>query len=535
MLMEADRSTLYLLSDDKQELSSKVLQGTEVHEIRLRPGEGIAGWVVESGETVNITDAYVDLRFQPAVDLVSGYRTQSILCMPVHSPTGGIIGVVQVLNKIGGHFTSEDEHLLSALAGQAAVSIENAKLYHSVVAKNVELEGARRELEHKSHDLNLLFQTEAEMNESLSLDELLDRLLRRAMDLVGAKAGSIALRSSTELYFRAAAGAVGEAIKCVRMPRGEGLVGWVTEHKLPAVVNHPAEDPRHRTETANGVGYWPKNILCVPLIAEEETLGAIELLDKAVDFVETDAKLLGLIAGQASKAILLARAKEERNNQERLASIGQMLSGVLHDLRTPMTIVSGYAQLMSQEDSAKERGQYVEQILRQFQLMESMTREVLAFARGDSNILIRKVYLNKFLEDLAPNIEQEFAGKDIALELDSGYRGIAFFDEHKLLRVIHNLARNAMQAMPRGGVFRISTREEGDGVIFEFTDTGTGIPSEMEGRLFALFATAGKKEGTGLGLAMVKKIVDEHQGQIGVRSKPGEGTTFTIRLPKERA
>jgi signal transduction histidine kinase len=539
ILMEADRSTLYLFSDDGRELWSKVLQGGEVLEIRLRVGEGIAGWVAASGETVNIPDAYVDKRFQPAVDLRSGYRTRSILCMPMRNNLGSTIGVIQVLNKAGGPFTAEDEELLAALASQAAVSIENSKLYHSVVAKNVQLLEAQEALEQKSAELNILFEIEEEMNAALDLDELLDRLLKRAMDLVGAEAGSIVLRErgTGDLYFRSAAGEAGDVVKRLRVPMGEGIVGWVTAQRTPLIVNDPARDARHMGDLAGKIGFRPRNIICAPLVAETEVLGAIELLDKADErrgFDETDLKLLVLIAGQASKAIQLARAKEDRINQGRLASIGQMLSGVLHDLKTPMTIVSGYAQLMAQIDDGDQRQQYVEQILKQFDQMSAMTREVLAFARGESNVLIRKVFLHKFLEEIVAHLKHEFAGKEIALDLAADYRGAAWFDEQKMMRVVHNIARNAAQAMPAGGAFRISTHVEGDRLIFEFGDTGQGIPPEMEGRLFELFATSGKKDGTGLGLAIVKKIVDEHQGAITYRTVQGKGTTFRIAIPLDK-
>jgi signal transduction histidine kinase len=524
ILMEADRSTLYLVSDDRRELWSKVAQGGEVMHIRLKVGEGIAGWVAQSGETVNIPDAYVDRRFYPAVDLRSGYRTKSILCMPMRNNKGITIGVIQVLNKDGGPFTSEDEALLSALTGQAAVSIENSKLYQSVVQK--------------SKELHILFEIEQDVNAALDLDELLDRLLRRAMEVVSAEAGSILLRerATDELYFRSAAGEARDAIKRIRLQMGEGVAGWVAAQRQPLIVNDPANEPRHYRDLAETVAFIPRNLLCVPLFGETEVLGAIELLDKhgANGFDESDLKLLVLIAGQASKAIQLARAKEERINQSRLASIGQMLSGMLHDLKTPMTIVSGYAQLMAQIDDGEQRSQYVEQILKQFDQMAAMTREVLAFARGESNILVRKVFLHKFLAEVEAHLKHEFAGKSVAFQLDATYRGAAYFDEQKMLRVVHNIARNAAQAMPTGGTFRITSRTDSDRLLFEFADTGGGIPAAMEGRLFELFATSGKKDGTGLGLAIVKKIVDEHQGTIGYASRPGAGTTFTIALPLEK-
>src|SRR5215813_1852806 len=470
LLMEADRSTLYLVSEDGAELWSKVVQGGEVLEIRLRVGEGIAGWVAQSGETVNIPDAYNDRRFYPAVDLRSGYRTRSILCMPMEARGGERIGVIQVLNKADGPFTAEDETLLSALASQAAVAIENSKLYHSVVAKNVELLEAQLQLQQKTRELDVLFTIEREVNEAQSLGEVLDRLLRRAMEVFGARAGSILLRErgTDDLYFRSTAGEKGEHVKRMRVTIPDGIVGWVAANRSAVIANDPAGDPRHDRKLAHAVGYFPQNLICVPLVGhsleqgDAEVLGVIELLDKAdpAGFDAEDLKLLGLIAGQASRAIQLARSKEERINQSRLASIGQMLAGVLHDLKTPMTIVSGYAQLMAQIDDGEQRAAYVEQILKQFDQMAAMTREVLAFARGEVNVLIRRVYLHRFLAEVHRHLEHELAGKDVRLVMEAGYKGAAYFDEQKILRLVHNIARNAVQAMPAGGTFRVATRVE---------------------------------------------------------------------------
>src|SRR5262249_55712909 len=162
-----------------------------------------------------------------------------------------------------------------------------------------------------------------------------------------------------------------------------------------------ALDARHDAELAGRLGFKPRNIVAVPLVGADaeglpESLGAIELLSRVGrdGFDDADVKLLTLIAGHASRAIQFARAKEERLNQDRLAAIGQMLSGVLHDLKSPMTIVSGYVQLMAQTEEAETRSRYIELILKQFDHMSAMTREVLSFARGESNLLVRKVYVH---------------------------------------------------------------------------------------------------------------------------------------------
>ena len=541
LLMEADRSTLYLLSEDENTLWSRMAQGNVMNEIRLKVGEGLAGWVASSGEIINIPDAYTDDRFQPAIDQQTGYRTRSILCLPMRNHFGEIIGVVQVLNKTGGVFDKDDESLLEALASQAAVAIENTKLYQSVLAKNAALHEAQVEIQQRSVELNVLYEIEREMNGAHDLDELLERILRRAIKIMSAKAGSIALRSRRmgDLRFHTTAGEHGDRVRRHRIPMGKGIIGWVAAKGEPARVNDPEGDPRHATDFANLVGVSPSNILCAPLIHGQEVLGAIELIDKIdptsrtqkIGFDENDLKLLQLIAGQTSRAVQLALANIERENENRLATIGQMMAGVMHDLKTPMTIVQWYADLMAECSNETERQNFTHLIKRQFELMNGMTLEVLAFARGDSRLLLRHVHLSRFLPEVVKQLRHELSGQEITIDLELTYAGIATFDENKILRLIHNLARNAAQAMPEGGIFRITSSREKDTLMLSFEDDGPGIPAELQGRLFDPFTTAGKKGGTGLGLAIVKKMIDEHQGEIRCTSSPEHGTCFQVFLP----
>ena len=540
-LMDADRSTLYVMDDSRTMLWTRVLQADEIKEIRLKLGEGIAGWVARTGEAVNIEDAYQDARFQKEVDQRSGYHTRSILCTPMKDNQGQIIGVVQVLNKRGGVFTAEDEELLEALVSQTAIAIENSQLYLSVVRNNQRLLETQEKLERRMRELDLLLEVERQTSIASSLDELLDGLLARTTELIGAEAASILLmdEKTEQLYFSAALGTQGEMVKEQSVAVGEGIAGWVAAHGEPLIINDPQSDPRHNRELAARIGFFPRTLLCVPLAGQGKMLGAIELLNKLGkdQFDEDDQTLLTLVAGRVARAIELARANEEQLKQSRLASIGQMLAGLLHDLKTPMTISSGYAQLMAQSDDPEVRHQYVEQVLRQFDVMSAMTREVLDFARGESNILIRKVYLHKFIAEMEEHLRHEFSGKKISLAVRQTYKGVAFLDETKFRRVFHNIARNAAEAMPAGGTFTISVdaTPADNKLVFTFQDTGFGVPSELKGRLFEIFATAGKEEGTGLGLAIVHRIVREHEGEITYRTGPNEGTLFEITLPLTRS
>ncbi|MFN7134855.1 MAG: GAF domain-containing protein, partial [Myxococcales bacterium] len=129
-VVDADRCSLFIVDRARKELWTKVAQGTS--EIRIPLGTGIAGAVAASGEVVNIPDAYDDPRFNRSVDLATGYRTRTILCVPMRDAAGEVVGVIQALNKHGGSFTSEDEELLQALGGAAAAALENVFLHEEI-------------------------------------------------------------------------------------------------------------------------------------------------------------------------------------------------------------------------------------------------------------------------------------------------------------------------------------------------------------------------------------------------------------------
>ena len=145
-LVDGDRGTVYLLDGERKELWSRVLKGGERIEIRMPTGSGIAGYVAATGDTLNIPDAYFDTRFNPEIDKVTGYRTRSILCMPMKNRAGQIAGVFQILNKRTGTFTADDESVLEALSVHAAMAVENARLYEQErqkIAMEKDLQAAR--------------------------------------------------------------------------------------------------------------------------------------------------------------------------------------------------------------------------------------------------------------------------------------------------------------------------------------------------------------------------------------------------------
>lgn len=127
--LNADRCTIFMYDKENNELYSKVATGLDTKELRIPADKGLAGHVVQTGETINIKDAYNDKRFNPNVDKKTGYRTKTILCMPIKNFNQEIIGVFQVLNKFDEYFTPDDEDLLIAIASSAGISLENAQLF----------------------------------------------------------------------------------------------------------------------------------------------------------------------------------------------------------------------------------------------------------------------------------------------------------------------------------------------------------------------------------------------------------------------
>jgi signal transduction histidine kinase/putative methionine-R-sulfoxide reductase with GAF domain len=543
--LEADRTTLYLLDEANDELVSQIAQGSVMRAIRLKIGHGIAGQVARTGKPLHVPNAYEDPRFNPEWDLLSGYRTRSILAAPMKNHLGRTIGVVQVLNKTRGDFTEDDADILAALATQAAVSIDNSRLFMSVTQKNIQLLDTKVQLEHRVRDLKLLFDLEHAMGRAASLEELFLAVLGEAMRACEAKMGAVALRDR-----ETGAGALyviderAKKMKRFPYPDDAGLIGWATRNNEVLVSSDVETDPRRDRAFDQRVGGAPaKTAIAVPLEGEHmagngvpASIGAVALYNKrrGSPFSEEDRGLLQLVAANASTAIRLQLSREAREREERLTTIGRLLSGVIHDLKTPLTVIGGYVQMMQASKAPKERAKFAGMILKQFDHIGAMQREVLEFARGEKSVLSRKVYVQKFFDDVRSQLEGDLHRRGVELVVDVQDRGTARFDEGKMLRAIHNLARNAAEAMePKGGKFVIKvTRDKKDGAfVVSFSDTGPGIPKHIEHRLFQSFVTAGKKGGTGLGLAIVKKIADEHGGTVSVQSS-SRGATFTLRLPQ---
>ncbi len=525
-LVGAEAATLFMHDPSRKELWSRVVKGDAFKEIRLPETSGIAGHVFSTGHTVLLGDAYSDVRFNPEIDRQTGFKTRSIIAVPLKHVSGRSLGVVQVLDRRVDLFTREDRALVEGVATQIAAVLDNVLLME-------ELKRGRDELAMRVSDLDALYEVEKAIGDANAQTDLVDKILEITMERVGARAGSVLLTEDDRdsLFFRTARGEKSDALKSVRLKGGQGIAGHVAETgEVVRVVN--AEDSEfHDKSISRKLGVSTGAVLCVPVTAGDKRFGALELLNKKGGFDEKDERLAVLLAGQVGRALLRRQSQEEIERKARLATIGQMLSGVLHDLRTPLTVIGGYAEMLASEDEPALRVEMTSQILTQLQHISTMQQETLAFVRGEKTVFVRRVFMHVFMRDLSEQLQQEFAGTQVELKVLTGYTGAARFDETKMKRAIFNLARNAIDAMPGGGRFFLSVEREGDDVVFRAKDNGPGIPKDIADRLFESFVSSGKKHGTGLGLAIVKKIAEEHGGSVDCKTQIGKGTSFELRFP----
>lgn len=536
-LLDADRSTLYLVDEARGDLVSRVTIGSKVRSVRVKIGHGIAGTVAKTGEPIRLRDVYRDPRFEAEWDVLTGYRTTCMLAAPLKNHLGRTIGVIQVLNKADGEFTDEDEAILSALSTQAAVAIDNSRLFLSLIQKNRQLLDTKEQLERRVKDLQFLFELERATSRAQTLDSLISAALSTAAKACDAKGAALLLASNElqELLQYVYNDDDPAQVERVGVAPGEGLLSAAMTGAQVINVRDARSDGRYSERVDARQPSLLGSLMAMQLDGDQRPLGAIAVLGKrgTSQFGQEDESLLRMVSANVSTALRLFFANEERERSARLTSIGRLLSQVIHDFKTPMTVISGYVQLMQNEDDPRIRAEHTKQVLRQFDVLTAMQREVLEFARGERNLFVRRVYLHKFFADIRQQLTHEVDGRAIDVEMDVDNKLVARFDEARVARAVHNLCRNAIEAMAEsGGVLRIEARMDQEELLIAVSDTGPGIPEEVRGRLFQSFVTAGKKGGTGLGLAIVKKTMDEHGGRVEASSGP-EGARFELRFPHE--
>jgi adenylate cyclase len=321
MGVDADRATLYLLERSGEELRSIVLFEDALREIRLPLGEGIAGYVAQTGECVNVIDAYDDPRFNPGIDKEIGYQTRTLLTVPLRDPQGRISGVVQAINKRESTFTEEDELYLLALAEQASLALESARLHENMIADCRHLKFLYR----VSSLLTSDFTIDREEADKPMLRDVLRAVLEEAAQAMQCETSSILLldQQKQQLVFLTLAQEQEQDFLEIYVPLEGSISGWAIQNQEAVIVNDVQSDPRFFPGVDEKTGYLTRTLLCAPLTIRGKAIGVLEVLNKQGGgwFKESDLELAQAIANHAALAIESAQHADSlrrlEKNQER--------------------------------------------------------------------------------------------------------------------------------------------------------------------------------------------------------------------------
>jgi signal transduction histidine kinase len=233
---------------------------------------------------------------------------------------------------------------------------------------------------------------------------------------------------------------------------------------------------------------------------------------------------------QANRA--LREAQEELLRKERLSTLGKFSSLILHDIRNPISVLRSLAELILLAADDHERVQRnARKIIAESERLNQLASELLDYSRGDIRLNPTIVRLEEFFDRLREAIAERFQARGIALRMQIEFAGPAVLDESRLFRVFLNLTDNAWKAMPKGGELRIRVWKDGGMLRAEVSDSGVGMTPEVQARLFEPFFSSSEMGGTGLGMAIVKSIIEAHRGTVAFSSELKKGTTFRFSIP----
>ena len=378
-------------------------------------------------------------------------------------------------------------------------------------------------------------------------DELLGLIMQESETAVGAERSCIALYdpSDERLHITFATGDESEGVRGVSLAMGQGIIGEVAATNAPILVHDVRQDPRHESSVDQDTGFVTRSILATPIRRRDDLLGVLEVINKrdGTSFTEDDSRLLEVVANQAAIAIGNIRLVEQMLQSEQLSVIGRMAASIIHDLKKPMAVIRGFAELLANPDvDAEKRQMFSNMILEDVDRFLGMTQELLDYSRGQINLEFREIQLGEWVESVGLFLKEDFASAQVEMVYDLQHRGTVCMDPDRMRRVLVNIAGNAKDAMAGGGRLTIATRKSEEWWELEVADNGSGIPPDIRPRIFEPFVTSGKEDGTGLGLAIVHEIVQGHGGTIDLDSRiAGEvddkdpGTTFILRFPLDPA
>ena len=566
-ITRSDAGSIYLVesSTDGARLRFELAQNESVPvefnsvALPLNP-KSLAGHVALTGEILHVDDAYAlpgqcAYRFNPEVDALAGYRTKSMLVLPMKTPGDEIIGVLELINckrESGRPFPSSTaierealpyspafRNLAASLASQAAVALSNSNLF--------------RELTRRQGRLEALVDVSQRVTRLWPPATVQRRIADLYCNLLQAEVVAFHLIEEGRLVRAEARGEGVDVLLPAEIAVGEGPLGQVAASgeplAIPEVVGSAGLTPPQVEIVARlGLRAW----LSVPVRAGDRLVGVLSAVTSQPSTCsEDDVAVATTFAAQAGIAVENSRlyaeleralegvqkSQDQLVQVERLRALGEMAAGVAHDFNNLLAIVMLRTELLLARNQPQEVAESLgfirqaardgAQTVRRIQEF-TRTRSIRPFSPVDMNKVIREVV------DLARprwKDQAQSCGVTYDVQVEEGPVPKVAGTAEELREAFLNLLNNALDAMPAGGRFTFRTATEGDRVVVRAEDGGCGMSEETRRRVFEPFFSTKGAQGNGLGLAVAWGIVTRHSGEIQVESTLGRGTTFVVGLP----
>lgn len=426
------------------------------------------------------------------------------------------------------------------LIGPYTIQVEPVSvLLKTVTAQRMELPyndvGALHEhiVDQDHSALSFLYRLSQRLATQRAIQPLLETVLDELMEALPADRGFVKIGDAIDV-----AGA-----HCVSRSRHTGTVAppisqTLMDHVLStrgSVMTSDAGDDRRFDNSDSIAAHQIKAAICVPLTSHDTVYGVIYVDASAepMPFTQTHLQLMsivGQVAGAAAENILLT---EKQIHQERLAAIGQAVSATSHDMRNILMGISGGAELLeaAHQNQNWERAAKATRLIRtSLRRFETLVESLLTCARK-TDLTLEDVNLAALAHEVVEAVEAEAEKRKVRIRVENRLVEKVSVDAQQVHRVLLNLLSNALDAMATGGTLTIEVAPEDEMNVVRVRDTGSGIRPEDLPRVGQAFFTTKKGQGTGLGLAVCHRVMEQHGGRIQLESAPGEGTTVTLLFP----